>query len=69
MVAPALPAFLAFMDPGGWVESFDAQGAHRDLATWPDAWLLVDASEPHRMGPLCPPSRPPPAGGPAWITT
>ena len=54
VVAPALPSFLAFMDPGGWVESFDAQGAHRDLATWPDAWLVVDASEPHRLGPLLP---------------
>lgn len=54
VVAPALPSFLAFMDPDGWVEAFDPQGAHRDLATWPDAWLLVDASEPQRLGPLLP---------------
>jgi phosphoesterase RecJ-like protein len=54
VVAPALPSFLAFMDPEGWVEAFDAQGAHRDLAAWPDAWLLVDASEPQRLGPLLP---------------
>jgi len=34
------------------VEAFDPGGLHRELATWPDAWLLIDASEPHRMGPL-----------------
>lgn len=54
VVAPSLPSFLAFMDPGGWVEAFDPQGAHRELATWPDAWLVVDASEPKRLGPLLP---------------
>jgi len=54
VVVPALPEFLRFLDPGGWVEPFDPQGAHRDLAGWPDAWILVDASEPHRMGPLLP---------------
>ena len=42
------------MDPEGWVEPFDAEGRHRDLAAWPDAWLLVDASEPLRLGPLHP---------------
>lgn len=54
VVAPALPSFLAFLDPGGWVERFDPQGAHRDLAGWPGVWLLVDASEPQRLGPLHP---------------
>jgi phosphoesterase RecJ-like protein len=54
VVAPRLPAFLEFMDPDGWVEAFDPQGRHRDLAQWPDAWLLVDASEPQRLGPLLP---------------
>jgi len=54
VVSPALPSFLAFMDPEGRVEAYDPQGAHRDLAGWPDAWILVDASEPHRMGPLHP---------------
>jgi len=54
VVSPALPAFLAFMDPGGWVEAFEPQGAHRDLAGWPDAWVLVDASEPQRLGPMHP---------------
>ncbi len=54
VVSPALPAFLAFMDPAGWVEAFDPQGAHRDLAGWPGAWVLVDASEPRRLGPMLP---------------
>ncbi|MBK9795402.1 MAG: bifunctional oligoribonuclease/PAP phosphatase NrnA [Holophagaceae bacterium] len=54
VVTPALPENLRFLDPLGWIEAFEPQGLHRDLATWPDAWLLIDASEPHRMGPLFP---------------
>lgn len=52
VVTPALPENLRFLDPEGWVEAFEPDGLHRDLAAWPDAWLLLDASEPHRMGPL-----------------
>ena len=52
VVTPALPENLRFLDPEGWVEAFDPEGAHRELAAWPDAWLLIDASEPHRLGPL-----------------
>jgi phosphoesterase RecJ-like protein len=52
VVTPALPENLRFLDPDGWIETFDPGGAHSDLAAWPDAWLLIDASEPHRMGPL-----------------
>jgi phosphoesterase RecJ-like protein len=52
VVTPALPENLRFLDPEGWIEAFEPDGAHRDLAAWPDAWLLIDASEPHRMGPL-----------------
>ena len=52
VVTPALPENLRFLDPEGWVEAFDASGAHADLAAWPEAWLLIDASEPHRLGPL-----------------
>jgi phosphoesterase RecJ-like protein len=52
VVTPALPENLRFLDPEGWVEAFEPVGQHRDLAAWPDAWLLIDASEPHRMGPL-----------------
>jgi phosphoesterase RecJ-like protein len=54
VVTPALPENLRFLDPEGWVEAFEPEGTHRDLAAWPDAWLLIDASEPHRMGPLFP---------------
>lgn len=52
VVAPALPENLRFLDPEGWIEAYEPAGAHRDLAAWPDAWLLIDASEPHRMGTL-----------------
>jgi phosphoesterase RecJ-like protein len=54
VVCPALPGFVKFLDADGWVEAFAPQGAHRDLAVWPSAWVLVDASEPHRLGPLHP---------------
>ncbi|HEX9081681.1 MAG TPA: DHH family phosphoesterase, partial [Holophagaceae bacterium] len=54
VVTPGLPENLRFLDPEGWVEGHDPEGAHRDLAAWPTAWLLIDASEPHRMGPLFP---------------
>ena len=52
VVTPSLPENLQFLDPMGWVEQFQPTGAHQDLASWPDAWLLIDASEPHRMGTL-----------------
>ena len=52
VVAPALPENLRFLDPEGWIEAYDPAGQHDNLAAWPDAWLLIDASEPHRMGPL-----------------
>ena len=52
VVTPALPENLRFLDPEGWIEAYEPAGIHRDLAVWPDAWLLIDASEPHRMGPL-----------------
>ena len=52
VVTPSLPENLRFLDPLGWIEAFEPAGAHRQLAGWPDAWLLIDASEPHRMGAL-----------------
>jgi phosphoesterase RecJ-like protein len=52
VVTPVLPENLRFLDPEGWVEAFEPSGLHRNLSAWPDAWLLIDASEPHRMGPL-----------------
>lgn len=54
VVSPHVPEFLRFLDPGGWIEPLDLEGRHRDLAAWPDVWLLVDASEPQRLGPLLP---------------
>src|SRR5262249_4552055 len=36
----------------GIIEGFDPTGRHDGLATWPDAWLVIDASEPHRLGPM-----------------
>jgi phosphoesterase RecJ-like protein len=54
LVTPALPGNLRFLDPEGWIEAFDPEGAHRDLAAWPDAWVVIDASEPHRLGRLHP---------------
>ena len=50
VVSPGLPQFLAFLDPEGCIEAFDPEGAHQALADWPATWLLVDASEPRRLG-------------------
>jgi phosphoesterase RecJ-like protein len=50
VVNPELPHFLRFMDPQGWVEAFEPTDRHRELAQWPETWILVDASEPHRLG-------------------
>ncbi len=52
VLTPSLPENLRFLDPLGWAEVYEPAGRHADLAQWPDAWLLVDASEPQRMGPL-----------------
>ena len=51
VIAPPLPDFLGFLDPEKRLESFHPEH-HAELAAWPDLWLLVDASEPHRLGPL-----------------
>lgn len=50
VIAPELPSFLEFLDPEGWIEAYEPHGTHAELAGWPEAWILVDASEPHRMG-------------------
>jgi phosphoesterase RecJ-like protein len=52
VVHPHVTADLAWLAEEGVFEPYDPDGRHRDLADWPDAWLLVDASEPHRLGPL-----------------
>lgn len=51
VVVPSLPSFLGFLDGESLCEAFDP-ARHADLASWPDLWLLVDASEPARLGPL-----------------
>ena len=50
VITPALPDFLAFLDAEGEVEIYEPGGRHAGLGDWPDAWVLVDASETHRMG-------------------
>jgi len=50
VVSPGVPPSLGFLDPEGRIEAYDAEGGHRDLAEWPTTWLLVDASEPRRLG-------------------
>jgi bifunctional oligoribonuclease and PAP phosphatase NrnA len=50
VVTPNVPSFLAFLDPGGAVEPFDGRSAQ--LADWPEAWVLVDTSDPARIGPM-----------------
>ncbi|HLO68277.1 MAG TPA: bifunctional oligoribonuclease/PAP phosphatase NrnA [Holophaga sp.] len=54
VVHPHLPEFLRFLDPEGWMEPLDLAERHAALAQWPDAWVIVDASEPQRLGPLLP---------------
>ncbi|MFZ1613053.1 MAG: bifunctional oligoribonuclease/PAP phosphatase NrnA [Holophaga sp.] len=49
VVSPELPAFLGFLDTEHWIEAFDPL-RHQELADWPEAWILVDASEPKRLG-------------------
>jgi len=50
VVCPELPHFLRFLDGEGWVEPYAPQTRHQDIGRWPDAWILVDASEPQRLG-------------------
>ena len=54
VVSPSVPGNLRWLDTEGWIEQFDPTGIHAELAAWPDAWLLVDASEPHRLGVMYP---------------
>jgi len=54
VISPELPLFLDFLDPEGWVETFDPEVRHKDLGEWPSVWMLVDASEPRRLGKMHP---------------
>ncbi len=50
VVSPSVPGNLRWLDTEGWIEPYDPARVHAELAVWPDAWLLVDASEPRRLG-------------------
>lgn len=52
VVTPSIPENLRWLDEAGLAESYEPEGKHKDLAAWPDVWLVTDASEPHRLGPL-----------------
>ena len=52
VVTPAIPENLRWLDEAGLAEAYEPEGRHKDLAAWPDVWLVTDASEPHRLGPL-----------------
>jgi len=51
VVTPKLPRFLNFLDAERWVEPFEPT-IHKNLAAWPDCWVLADANELSRLGPL-----------------
>jgi phosphoesterase RecJ-like protein len=52
VVTPSIPENLRWLDEAGLAEAYEPEGRHKDLAAWPDVWLVTDASEPHRLGPL-----------------
>ena len=52
VVTPSIPENLRWLDEEGLAEAFEPEGRHQDLAAWPDVWLVTDASEPHRLGPM-----------------
>ena len=54
VVTPGLPDNLRWLDEAGLAEAFEPEGKHKDIGTWPDVWLVTDASEPHRLGPMHP---------------
>jgi phosphoesterase RecJ-like protein len=51
IVSPGMPSYLKFLDTKEWIECFDPT-AHADIAGWPDCWVLADANELNRLGPL-----------------
>lgn len=50
-LVPNRPDFLAFIDTDGDLIPFDAE-KDADLANWAEVWIVLDASEPKRLGPL-----------------
>ena len=51
IVSPKLPNFLKFLDTEGWIEAYSPD-AHSGIASWPDCWIMLDANELGRLGPL-----------------
>lgn len=48
-LVPGCPDFLAFLDSDGDLLPFDAE-KDADLAEWAQAWVVLDASDPKRLG-------------------
>jgi len=51
VVSPKLPSFLKFLDTQSWIEVYSPD-AHCGIASWPDCWVMLDANELGRLGPL-----------------
>lgn len=53
VVTPSISTNLTFLNSNQWIEIFESRLDHKELATWPDVIILVDAHEPSRMGKMC----------------
>jgi phosphoesterase RecJ-like protein len=51
IVSPKVPNFLKFLDTQGWIEAYSPD-EHGGIASWPDCWVMLDANELGRLGPL-----------------
>lgn len=51
IITPNLPDFLSFIDADGHLGIHDPK-ADADLAKWAELWMLLDASDPKRLGAL-----------------
>jgi phosphoesterase RecJ-like protein len=51
VISPKLPEFLKFLDTEGQIEAFCPQ-RHAGIAMWPDCWVVLDANELGRLGPM-----------------
>ena len=69
VVTPALPENLRFLDPEGWIEAYDPDGAHRDLSAWPMLGCSLMLLNPTAWVSCSPPSRRRRRPAPASIIT
>ncbi|MCL1893982.1 MAG: bifunctional oligoribonuclease/PAP phosphatase NrnA [Holophagaceae bacterium] len=51
IISPIMPGFLEFLDTRGWIEIYNPD-THKDIASWPECWVMTDASDPDRLGHL-----------------